>query len=191
MTRTSRLTLFFVSITALLVISVSCSNQTSPTPSGVPFVSDAANSQGGTGTSNATIQFGQLNGGSPFPPGSGHDHSFEGVDKLVPQTVVIDKNGTVTFNTFGVHAIAIYDDGTEPEDINTAVFKFEGGGCPHVPYITDTNHRIADLGAPPCAGGPTTVKYTFPKAGKFLVICKFLPHFADANMTGYVVVRNK
>ena len=41
------------------------------------------------------------------------------------------------------------------------------------------------------AGGPTTVKYTFPKAGKFLVICKFLPHFADANMTGYVVVRNK
>src|SRR6476646_7293770 len=127
--------LLSVSIAAAIVFAIQCSTQTVPSPSGVPFVSDS-NAQGRTGTANATIQFGQPNGGSPFPPGSGHDHSFQGVDKLVPQTVVIDKNGTVTFHTFGVHAISIYDDGTEPEDINKAIFKFEGGGCPPVPYLT-------------------------------------------------------
>jgi len=186
-----RWTLLSVSMLALAVFAITCSTRTAPSSSGVPFVSDASASQGGTGTANATIQFGQPQGGSGvFPPGS-HDHSFQANDKLVPQTVVIDKNGIVTFHTFGVHKIAIYDDGTEPEDINTALTKFHAAPCPNVPYVNDPNHRIFEVTAPPCAGGPATITHAFPDPGRFLVICEFLPHFADANMTGYVVVRNR
>ena len=67
----------------------------------------------------ATVQFGQPNVGSDYPPAPPHDQSAHAKDNLVPRTVVIDKGGKVTFNTFGVHQIGIYAPGTEPEDIDT------------------------------------------------------------------------
>src|SRR5687768_12772266 len=72
--------------------------------------------------SSATVQFGlPPNVGSGFPPGSGHDQSAHAIDNMVPRTVVIDKDGTVTFNVPGVHQVAIYEPGTKPEDINTSL----------------------------------------------------------------------
>ena len=34
-----------------------------------------------------------------------------------------------------------------------------------------------------------TVTHTFAQAGKYLVICDFLPHFVEGKMYGYVAVR--
>ena len=68
------------------------------------------------------MQFGQANVGSDFPPTSGHDHSANAVDNIVPRTVVIAVNGTVTFNVPpGVHQINIYKPGTQPEDVDISM----------------------------------------------------------------------
>ena len=136
----------------------------------------------------ATVQFGQANVGSPFPPPSGHDHSSNAQDNLVPRTVVIDRGGTVTFETFGVHGVAIYAAGTEPEDINTSVLAPAQAGCPPVPLINDSNNRLA-VRAQPCAGGSIVPSFTFTNPGRYLVICRFLPHFVDFNMYGWVNMR--
>jgi plastocyanin len=135
----------------------------------------------------ATVQFGQPNVGSNFGPTSGHDQSAHAKDNLVPREVVIAVGGTVTFNTFGPHQVAIYDDGTRPEDINTAIVAPMPPGCPPGPLlINDPNNRVA-LYAQPC-GGPRVVTHTFTERGRYLVICAFLPHF-EIGMYGWVEVR--
>ncbi len=139
---------------------------------------------------SATVDFGTRDVGSPFPPGpSQHDKSGYAKDKLVPRTVVISVGGTVTFNSAGVHQVAIYEPGTNPSDIDTSVTTAAGGGCPPVPLINDSNDREALLDAPECAGGSLTPSYTFSSPGKYLVICTFLPHFTDADMYGWVIVK--
>jgi hypothetical protein len=114
----------------------------------------------------ATVQFGQPNVGSPFPPTSGHDQSAHAKDNLVPRTVVIDRGGTVTFNTFGVHQVAIYEPGTEPEDIDTSILAPMPPGCPPGPrLINDPNGRVA-LYAQPCGPGTRQVQHTFTEPGR-------------------------
>ena len=39
------------------------------------------------------------------------------------------------------------------------------------------------------AGGSTSPSFTFTEPGRYLVICTFLPHFADAQMYGWVIVK--
>jgi len=138
---------------------------------------------------SATVEFGQANVGSPFPPPSGHDQSSNAKDNLVPRTVVISQGGTVTFDTFGVHQVAIYGPGTEPEDIDATIVAAPLPGCPSIPLINDPLNRVALLGAQPCAGGPTTVSYTFNEPGRYLIICVFGPHFTDFDMYGWVIVK--
>jgi hypothetical protein len=105
---------------------------------------------------SATVEFGQPKVGSPFPPPSGHDQSSNAKNNLVPRTVVISQDGTVTFDLFGVHQVATYGPRTEPEDIEATIVAPPLPGCPPVPLINDPLHRVALLGAQPCAGGPTT-----------------------------------
>jgi plastocyanin len=174
-------------IVVLALVAVACSQQggTSPSPLSV---GPGLSAQGGSAMS-ATIQFGQPNVGSPFPPVPPHDQSAHAKDNLVPREVVIDRGGTVTFNTFGVHQVAIYAPGTDPGDIDqTALGPGGAAPCPPVPLINDTDNRIAVLGAQPCAGGPTAPTYTFTQPGRYLVICTFLPHF-QVGMYGWVRVR--
>ena len=59
---------------------------------------------------------------------------------------MIDKGGTVTFNTFGVHQIAIYAPGTEPGDIDTTDLVLMPANCPRdfAPLlIDDDTNRVA------------------------------------------------
>ena len=138
----------------------------------------------------ATIQFGQPNVGSDFPPVPPHDQSAHAKDNLVPRTVVIDKGGAVTFNTFGVHQISIYAPGTEPEDIDTADLVLTPAGCPkpmNAPLLIDddTNRVAAYTHA---CGAPWSATHTFNEPGRYLVICAFLPHF-EVQMYGWVIVR--
>jgi plastocyanin len=138
---------------------------------------------------SATIAFGRPDTGSPFPPPSGHDQSSHAKDNLVPRTVVIAQGGTVRFDLSGpgraVHQVAIYPDGTEPRDVDTTALAPPPAGCPPVPLIADGNV----LAPPPCAGGSTSPSYTFTEPGRYLVICTFLPHFVDAQMYGWVIVK--
>ena len=137
----------------------------------------------------ATMQFGQANVGSDYPPVPAHDQSAHAKDNLVPRTVVIDKGGTVTFNTFGVHQIAIYAPGTEPDDIDTSDVVQMPGNCPaFAPLLIDDDTNRVGFYTHAC-GGPWSQPHTFTEPGKYLVICAFLPHF-EVQMYGWVIVRD-
>ena len=137
----------------------------------------------------ATVQFGQPNVGSDYPPAPPHDQSAHAKDNMVPRTVVIDKGGKVTFNTFGVHEVAIYAPGTEPGDIDTSDLVMMPANCPaFAPLLIDDDTNRVALYSHPC-GGPYSVEHTFNEPGKYLVICAFLPHF-EVQMYGWVIVRD-
>lgn len=140
---------------------------------------------------SATIDFGLDQLGSPFPPQIDHDASGHSRDSLFPQEVVIDKGGTVTFmmGASGVHEVAIYEPGTDPRSINTALLDPPAPTCPPVPTINDPNHRVAIVSDQVCEGGSPAPKWTFRTPGRYLVICTFLPHF-QAGMYGWVTVRD-
>jgi len=186
-------TLVRVCLLLLAVVAIGCSQ--SSTPSSNPTAaSSVQESQGGGGTSSATIIFGNDSVGSHFAPPSGHDSSGNARDNLIPQTVVIDKGGTVTFKmgAGGVHAVAIYRPGKQPEDINTGIVALPPPPqpCPPIPLINDPAGRLAVLGNQRCNGGPSEESFQFNQPGKYLVICRFIPHF-NVGMYGWVIVKDR
>jgi Tol biopolymer transport system component/plastocyanin len=136
----------------------------------------------------ATMQFGQTDVGSDFPPAAEHDESSHAKDNVVPRTVVIDRGGTVTFAVpAGVHQIAIYAPGKAPEDINTgALIPLCPGSTPRI--INDPNGRVALITH--ACGSAWQSQYTFNTSGRYLVICAFLTHF-QVGMYGWVEVRDR
>lgn len=186
---------------ALALATGSCSQQPLSGPTAVQPAdgsrntvassSDARGDRAGTLAATplaATVQFGNPNAGSPFPPPLEHDQSGHAADNLIPRTVVIQTGGTVTFNTFGVHQVTIYDAGTEPDDIDASILRGTPclGGAPLL--IDDATNRLAVFDQP-CAGGPASPSYTFTRPGRYLVICAFLPHF-EVQMWGWVIVKD-
>ena len=174
----------------VLCVAVACTQQGSdvnaPT---APTSSLAANTP-----NSAVMQFGVDTTGSPFPPPTGHDQSGHASRNVNPGTVVIDKGGTVTFmmGPVPVHAIAIYKPGTKPDDINTSIVQLPPPSppCPPIPLINDPNNREANLGGQRCAGGAAVNSYQFNTPGRYLVICRFVPHF-NLGMWGWVTVRDR
>jgi plastocyanin len=138
----------------------------------------------------AVVQFGQPDTGSPFPPSQQHDQSSHAKDNIVPRTVVIAAGGTVEFHiNTPAHGLAIYQSGTEPEDIDVTIIKPSAGPpCPPPPLIDDDQDRLVVF-AQPCAGGSSVVSYTFQDPGRYLIICVFLPHFVDFDMFGWVIIQ--
>src|SRR5688500_17020270 len=191
-------TLRFVLPAALALAAATCSQQPVSSPTSVPGVTLNSTSTADQGSDErvsalastpltATVQFGAPNVGSPFPPVPTHDQSAHAKDNLIPRTVVIKAGGTVTFNSSGIHQVAIYDDGTEPSDIDTSIVRGTPclGGAPLL--INDSEDRLAVFDQP-CAGGPASPSYTFAEPGRYLVICAFLPHF-EVQMWGWVIVK--
>ena len=194
-----------VSLLLLLgLVVASCSQyaSNSPTPLASGGSLTAVSGQGGGKSPLAAVmQFGQANVGSDFPPTSGHDHSANAVDNIVPRTVVIAVNGTVTFNVPpGVHQINIYKPGTQPEDVDvsmgnrTTLADRAGCGAPLPAAVTSAPIVLNTAGANfeaaiavPCLT-PTETTYTFTQPGKYLVICAFLPHF-EGGMYAWVEVK--
>lgn len=179
-----------VSVLAGLAAIAACS-QSPSRPSSV--TADQSGSLAATGglPLTATIEFGRPDSGSPFPPPSGHDQSSHATDNLVPRTVVIARGGTVTFDLSGpgraIHQVAVYPDGTDPGDVDITALAPPAAGCPPVPRIADPDGIV--LAPQPCAGGSTSPSYTFATPGRYLVICTFLPHFAEFQMYGWVIVK--
>ena len=148
-----------------------------------------------TPPTDAHVHFGDENAGSPFDPD--HDQSFHAVDKMVPRTVVISQGGSVTFSITPPHQVAIYEPGTTPNDINLHPDFLDDLAVPFPPFnipdiiINYTEGRVA-LSDPPNFFGHTewtTPEGTFDEPGRYLVICTILPHFAAANMYGWVIVK--
>jgi len=140
--------------------------------------------------SSATVRYGNLKAGSPFPPAE-HDSSFNAEDNLIPRTVVISRGGSVSFTVDGFHQAAVYGPGTTPEDIEVPPF-----GPPADPnfdniLVNDGEGRVflgpSPLGPP--VAPHTTPAGTFSEPGKYLMICNVTPHFAFANMYGWVIVK--
>jgi plastocyanin len=181
----------FAGVLLAASLVVACSQQSSYSSSPVA-PSASLDSQGGGGALAATMIFGIDTIGSPFPPASGHDQSGHSRDNLVPRTVVIDAGGTVTFQmgVSGVHAIAIYNPGKEPGDVNVGVTEAAPAGCPPPRLINDAVNRLAVVGSAVCAGGSPAPTYTFTAPGKYLVICRLVPHF-NVGMYGWVIVRDR
>jgi plastocyanin len=175
----------------LLVLAIACSEgPAQPSLAGTAAASAVrASSEDDQGLRlAATIQFGQVDVGSPFPPSADHDESAHAKDNLVPGTVVIDRGGTVTFDVpAGAHQIAIYAPGTQPEDIDTSnLVRLCPGTAPRL--INDATNRVALITH--ACGTAWQAEYTFDTPGTYLVICAFLPHF-EVGMYGWVVVRDR
>jgi|GEM_PF-959444 len=127
--------------------------------------------------------------------------------QLIPHEVTIKAGGTVTFMIAGAHQVIVYDDGVEPEDIDTTML-IQPAGAPMGPaiLIDDPNHRIyrgldpsvlpllAIQPPPPSPPGPPPFLVDrvevvhFPKPGTYLVICGVVFHFVADNMFGFVRV---
>ena len=105
------------------------------------------------------------------------------VHQLIPNEVKIKAGGSVNFIISGFHLVIVYDDGTQPGDINTGLVVDEI-------LIADPNRRIyrgLNPFNPAIALQERTEVVQFPKPGTYLVICGVLPHFKDG-MFGFVKV---
>ena len=139
---------------------------------------------------NATVSFGYWSTGltpplDRFPdlgaPGKPNGH------QLIPYQATIRAGGTVNFIVAGFHHILVYDDGTQPEDIDTTK-TIPPSGQPVPPLINDTRNRIY-RGLDPSRFPQDRVEVVqFPNPGMFLVICGVFPHFVNDRMYGFVKV---
>jgi plastocyanin len=138
---------------------------------------------------NATVSFGAWPA-PPEPPlveldrfaGTGAP-DLPNVHQLIPNEVKIKAGGSVNFIISGFHNVIVYDDGTQPGDINAGLLV---DGL----LINDPNRRIYRGLDPRLAQlvlQERTEVVQFPKPGTYLVICGVLPHFNDG-MFGFVRV---
>ena len=154
----------------------------------------------------ATVSFGAWRSGINRRPNLGAAAGLpNNVHALIPNEVMIKAGGTVNFIIAGFHLVVVYDDGTQPSDINTAI-TVTPTNAPAPPLIDDATNRIYRginptvlpfLQGPPQQGpiGPPAQPLLqdrvevvhFPNPGRYLVICGVLPHFNDG-MVGYVKV---
>ncbi len=106
---------------------------------------------------------------------------------LTPRMVSIKAGGTVNFIIGGFHHVLVYDNRTQPSDINTnLLIAPTAGGLPPL-LINDPNNRIY-RGLDPSLQPQDRVEVVqFDNPGTYLVICGFLPHFQEG-MYGFVRV---
>jgi hypothetical protein len=159
---------------------------------------------------NATVSFGEWNPNDPdlLPAevpldrlladpgmGRGNDHL------LIPQIATIKAGGSVNFIISGGHVVAVYDDGTKPENINLIDIE-PAASCPTTAggVLSDSNGRIyrGPCFAPAANNNTTDLRrdgvevVQFTKPGTYLVICARKNHFAPLSggfvMFGFVKV---
>jgi plastocyanin len=136
--------------------------------------------------SNATVSFGSwrtpLDRFTAVPPPSANNH------EVTPQIATIKAGGTVNFIISGLHQVIVYDNGTQPGDIDATQLTPPAPPLPQL--ITDANNRIY-RGLDPRPLFPATLDrvevVNFANPGTYLVICGVLPHF-QVGMYGFVKV---
>ena len=137
---------------------------------------------------NATVSFGAWRmpldrHPNVLPPPTANQH------ELIPQVAKIKAGGSVNFIISGLHQVIVYDDGTQPSDINTGLLSLPPPGTPLPPLIDDPDGRLY-RGPDPRVLLPTLDRVEvvhFANPGTYLVICGVLPHFQQG-MFGFVKV---
>lgn len=138
---------------------------------------------------SATVSFGQWMSSPPLDryPNFGGSPTTN-VHALTPNVVTIKAGGSVNFIVSGLHNIAIYDDGVQPTEINTALTTpTTSPNPPILPIINDPNRRIYRGVDPSLQARDRVEVVNFSEPGTYLVICGVLPHFQEG-MYGYVRV---
>ena len=114
----------------------------------------------------------------------------QNLHQLIPNTVTIKQGGSVNFIFGGTHIVAIYDDGTKPDEIDVTLLEpniTTAGGV-----INDTVDRLYRgwnaLNIPGAQPRERVESVTFSAPGTYLVICALKNHFVDDKMFGYVRV---
>jgi hypothetical protein len=159
------------------------------------FLGRAAPALAMNGTpATATISFGAWHTDPSldrFPnssPGDRNEH------QLIPNTVTIEAGGTVNFIISGFHQVIVYDDGTQPGDINVEETTPTTGEPAGVPLINDPTNRLyrgPDPSLPNLQPRDRVEVVYFPKPGTYLVICGVRDHFVNDGMFGFVTVRSE
>jgi len=158
---------------------------------------------------NATVSFGQWQTGpAPGPPPVLELDRFPNLSprlrnnhQLIPNDVTIKAGGSVNFIIGGFHHPLVYDNGTQPEDINvdtpTPPTTTRGPNpFPPVVLIDDPASRIyrgLDPSLQPLDLGGAFLQdrvevVFFPTPGTYLVICGIRGHFVNDHMFGFVTV---
>jgi len=150
---------------------------------------------------NATVSFGQWKTDPPLDRFPNASPRLSNNHQLIPNTVTIKAGGSVNFIIGGFHHPIVYDDGTQPEDINvntpTPPTTTRGPNpFPTVALIDDPTNRIyrgLDPSLQPLdlsgAFGQDRVEVVwFPRPGLYLVICGIRGHFVNDGMFGFVNV---
>lgn len=138
--------------------------------------------------SSATVSFGSWMTATPldrFPNLSPREANHH---ELAPQLARIRAGGTVNFIIAGFHQVLVYDDGTQPADIDTSI-TVSPTNQPAPPLIADPDRRIY-RGLDPSTLLPSQDRVEvvhFAEPGTYLVMCGVLPHFQEG-MYGYVKV---
>jgi hypothetical protein len=153
---------------------------------------------------NATVSFGQWESDPPLDrivgdPAAGARNNHE----LHPQIATIKQGGSVNFIIGGGHVVAVYEDGTQPGDIGSAIEPNCIGTGPFAAPCSPLNAQGA-----PAAGGILSDSngrvyrgaflnlvrrdgvevVQFSKPGTYLVICARKNHFENDGMFGFVKV---
>jgi plastocyanin len=139
----------------------------------------------------ATVSFGAWHTDPPldrFPnesPREGNHH------QIIPPHVTIPVGGTITFIISGLHQVIVYDNGTQPEDIDVEKTTPTTGTPAGVLLIDDPTNRIYRGPDPSLYPRDRVEVVTFPKVGVYLVICGVQDHFVVDEMFAFVTVLPK
>ena len=169
---------------AMTVLAIGIASYLSPKREGLSWHASGSPPLDGP-LSNATVSFGEwMTPVDRFPnvslPTANHH-------ELIPREATIKAGGTVNFIIAGFHNINVYADGTQPEDINTAL-TVPVTQPPGPPLIDDPNNRIY-RGLDPSLQPRDRVEVVhFANPGRYLVICGVFPHFVNDRMYGFVRV---
>jgi hypothetical protein len=155
----------------------------------------------------ATVSFGLWETDPPLdrlvadPAAGASDHN-EMIPKIATIRIKPDDDGGVNFIISGGHVVTVYDDGTQPGDIDPISIE---PNCP-APPITSPCSPANAAGVPSAGGilsdanrriyrgqtftgrrdGVEVVR--FSKPGTYLVICARKNHFVNSGMFGFVRV---
>jgi plastocyanin len=137
---------------------------------------------------NVTVSFGAWQTDPPldrFPnssPGARNQH------QLFPNKVTIKAGDVVNFINSGTHQLIVYDDGTEPGDIDADLTTPSTGDPAGTPLIDDPTNRIYRGPDPTLFPRDRSEVLHFPNPGTYLVICGLQSHFVEDRMFGFVKV---
>src|SRR5690348_6581930 len=120
-----------------------------------------------------TVSFGAWKTTPPLDRFPNNSPGGANLNALVPEVAKIKAGGTVNFIIAGFHQLVIYDDNTQPNDINTN--STVPASTP--PLIDDSNRRIYRGPDPRTQLRDRVEVVQFANPGTYLVICGVLPHF--------------